>query len=360
MEPDATFCTNCGTRLEKKAAVKNCASCGQAMDPEAVFCSHCGRRYDEKAAPEEADPPSIEGRLMALANEFLAVRKISPQRFEFSAQTGAQSALQKVKIKYDAVVQLDPVKKLVTFWEKMVESSTGMDALFSGEKTTQKGIEVGKEIHGHLLFGGKYGFEYGKLRDVVKAIAREQGWEFKMAIFAPKEAVGSSAEGPKSGRPVKKILVPALVFLLIVVFVIIGKQCVSNNSSQKLSTDKVGNGDRNVTAQQELPGNKTLQKSEAPVVKKKVLIETDQDTYRRGERIKVRYYRAPGSSRDWICIVPAGSRNTEAGDYQYIPRRGQGIMTFHAPRPGNYEARAFYNYSPGEYRITARHKFTVE
>ena len=89
MEPDATFCTNCGTRLEKKAAVKNCASCGQAMDPEAVFCSHCGRRYDEKAAPEEADPPSIEGRLMALANEFLAVRKISPQRFEFSAQTAS-------------------------------------------------------------------------------------------------------------------------------------------------------------------------------------------------------------------------------------------------------------------------------
>lgn len=361
MDPGTAFCTNCGSRLEKKAAVKKCASCGQTMELQAAFCSHCGSRYEEKDTPKPtAEPSSLENQLMALANEFLAVRKISPQRFEFSSQTGAQSPLQKVKIKYDAVAQLEPEKKLLMFWERMVESSAGLDARFSSEKTVQKGIEVDKKIHGHLLFGGKYGFEYGKLRDVVKAIAGEQGWEFKTAIFAPKGAVGSPAEGPKNGWPVKKILVPALVFLLIVVLVIIGKQCVSNNSSQKLSTDKVENGDRDVTAQQALPETKTLQKSEAPVVKKKVLIETDQDTYHRGERIKVRYYRAPGSSRDWICIVPAGAHNTEAGDYQYIPKRGQGVMTFHVPSPGRYEARAFYNYSPGEYKITARYKFTVE
>jgi len=360
MEPDATFCTNCGTRLEKKAAVKNCASCGQAMDPEAVFCSHCGRRYDEKAAPEGVDPFSIESRLMALANEFLAVRKISPQRFEFSAQTGAQSALQKVKIKYDAVVQLDPVKKLVTFWEKMVESSAGLEAGFSSEKTTQKGIEVGKKIYGHLLFGGQYGFEYGKLRDVVKAIAREQGWKFNISIFVPKKDAGAANDTHKKGRPIKKMLIPVLVVLLIVAFTAIGKLLLSDRATTNMSQAKVENGDRNSAAKQEAAESQILQKSEAPGIKKKVLIETDQDTYRRGERIKVRYYRAPGSSRDWICIVPAGSRKTEAGDYQYIPRRGKGVMTFNAPRPGNYEARAFYNYSPGEYRITARHKFTVE
>jgi len=361
MEPEAAFCTNCGSRLEKKAAVKKCPACGQTMELQAVFCSHCGSRYEEKdTLKPTAEPSSIENQLMALANEFLTVRKISPQRFEFSSQTGAQSSLQKVKISYDAVAQLEPEKKLLTFWERMVESSAGLDAGFTSEKTIQKGIEVDKKIHGHLLFGGKYGFEYGKLRDVVKAIAGEQGWEFKTSIFAPKNNVSAVGENAEKGWPVKKILVPALIFLLIVVFVIIGKQCVSNNSSQKLSTDKVENGDRNVTAQQALPENKTLKKSEAPVVKKKVLIETNQDTYQRGERIKVRYYRAPGSSRDWICIVPAGSRNTEAGDYQYIPKRGKGVMTFNAPSPGRYEARAFYNYSPGEYKITARYKFTVE
>jgi len=360
MDPEAAFCTNCGTRLEKKAAVKKCASCGQAMDPQAVFCSHCGSRYEEKATQKAAGPSSIEGQLMALANEFLTVSKISPQRFEFSSQTGAKSPLQKVKIKYDAVVQLDPEKKLLTFWEKMVESAAGMEAGFSSEKTVQNGIEVGKKIHGHLLLGGKYGFEYGKLRDVVKAIAGEQGWEFKMSIFAPKKDVDAADESPKKGWPVKKMLIPALVILLIVAFTAIGKLFLSDHAATNMSQAKVENGARNLTAMQESPESKTLQKTEAPVVKKKVLIETDQDTYRRGERIKVKYYRAPGSSRDWICIVPAGSRNTEAGDYQYIPKRGKGVMTFNAPRPGNYEARAFYNYSPGEYKITARYKFTVE
>jgi len=360
MDPEAAFCTNCGTRLEKKAAVKKCASCGQPMDPQAVFCSHCGSRYEENAAQNAAEPSSIEGQLMALANEFLAVSKISPQRFEFSSQTGTKSPLQKVKIKYDAVAQLDPEKKLVTFWEKMVESAAGMEAGFSSEKTVQNGIEVGKKIHGHLLLGGKYGFEYGKLRDVVKAIAGEQGWEFKMSIFAPKKDVDAADESPKKGWPVKKMLIPALVILLIVAFTAIGKLFLSDHAATNMSQAKVENGARNLTAMQESPESKIPQKTEAPVVKKKVLIETDQDTYRRGERIKVKYYRAPGSSRDWICIVPAGSRNTEAGDYQYIPKRGKGVMTFNAPRPGNYEARAFYNYSPGEYKITARYKFTVE
>jgi len=360
MDPEAAFCTNCGTRLEKKAALKKCASCGQAMDPQAVFCSHCGSRYEEKATQKAAEPSSIEGQLMALANEFLAVSKISPQRFEFSSQTGAKSPLKKVKIKYDAVVQLDPENKLVTFWEKMVESSAGMDAGFSSEKTVQKGIEVGKEIHGHLLFGGQYGFEYGKLRGVVKAIADEQGWAFKTSIFAPKKNGDAADESPKKSWLVKKMLIPALVLLLIVTVAAIGKLFLSDDASTTMSQTKVENGDRNLTAKQDVPESKILQKTEAPVVKKKVLIETDQETYRRGERIKVTYYRAPGSSRDWICIVPAGSRNTEAGDYQYIPRRGKGVMTFNAPRPGNYEARAFYNYSPGEYKITARYKFTVE
>jgi hypothetical protein len=361
MDPESTFCTNCGSRLEKKTALKECASCGQTMELQAVFCSRCGSRYEDKDTSRPTpETSSLESQLMALANEFLSVKKISPERFEFSSQIGAQSPLQKVKVSYEAVVQLDPGNKRLTFWEKMVESSAGFDAGSSSERAVQKGSEVGKKIHGHLLFGGKYGFEYGKLRDVVKAIAGEQGWEFKTLLFAPKVAVGSLDEGPKNSWPIKKILFAALILLSIVIFVIIGRQCASNDSSQKLSPDKVENSSQNQAVTPLLPEHKILPKSSPPAVKKKLLIETDQDTYHRGERVKVRYYRAPGSSRDWICIVPAGSHNTEAGDYQYIPERGQGVMTFDSPSPGEYEARAFYNYSPGEYKITARYKFTVE
>ena len=92
----------------------------------------------------------------------------------------------------------------------------------------------------------------------------------------------------------------------------------------------------------------------------KPLIETDRNIYNYGEKIRVYYYHAPGYSRDWICIVPAGSRNTDAGDYKYIHRRGRGVLIFESPRPGRYEARAYYSYRPGRYVVTARYRFTVQ
>jgi len=88
-------------------------------------------------------------------------------------------------------------------------------------------------------------------------------------------------------------------------------------------------------------------------------IETDKDVYYYGEQIRVHYYNAPGYARDWICIVPAGSRNTAAGNYQYIPRGGRGVLIFKSPRPGRYEARAYYSYSPYRYTVSSRYGFTV-
>jgi flagellar basal body-associated protein FliL len=88
-------------------------------------------------------------------------------------------------------------------------------------------------------------------------------------------------------------------------------------------------------------------------------IETDKNIYNYGEKISVYFYNAPGNARDWICIVPAGSRNTTAGDYQYIPSKERGVMTFKSPKPGRYEARAYYSYSHFRYTISARYHFTV-
>jgi hypothetical protein len=89
-------------------------------------------------------------------------------------------------------------------------------------------------------------------------------------------------------------------------------------------------------------------------------IETDKDVYYYGEQVKVHFYNAPGYARDWICIVPAGSRNTAVGNFHYIPRGGRGVLIFKSSRPGRYEARAFYSYSPSRYTISARYGFTVE
>jgi hypothetical protein len=92
----------------------------------------------------------------------------------------------------------------------------------------------------------------------------------------------------------------------------------------------------------------------------KPLIETDKKIYHYGEKIRVHYYNAPGYTGDWICIAPAGSRDTTAGNYQHIHNRGQGVLTFKSPRPGRYEARAYYSYSPARYIVSARYDFTVK
>ena len=74
-------------------------------------------------------------------------------------------------------------------------------------------------------------------------------------------------------------------------------------------------------------------------------ITTDKDTYNYGEPVNVKFSNAPGDERDWICIVPAGSPDTEAGDYKYTPKGlSQGVLVFGPPAPGKEEGRAYYDY----------------
>jgi len=89
-------------------------------------------------------------------------------------------------------------------------------------------------------------------------------------------------------------------------------------------------------------------------------VNTDKDTYGVGEKIKVHFSNAPGNDSDWITIVPAGSPDTEGGDYKYTPKgSGQGFLVFDPPPPGNYEARAYYDYSRKGYVVSGRHAFSV-
>lgn len=357
LEQNAAFCTNCGQRLAEDSNVKKCPSCGASNKAEDAFCSDCGSRL-EGPKPQVSEPSPIAAQLLALSSDFLSVRESSPGQFEFSSETGAQSAVQRVKIKYTALAILDAPAKQVTFWEKMVESSAGMTAGVFAEKTVQKGIDVNKKINGQILFGGKYGFEYGKLKDVVKAIAGENGWNFKPVMFKPKATPAAEMGSPRKDMPVMKILILALVLVLIAAIGAIGYFYYSSRSTNATSPTKLGDNDARSSDVRGSSDSKVF-KEEGPATGGNRLIETDKDTYNYGEKIRVHYYKASGYPRDWICIVPEGSRNTYAGDYQYVSSRGRGVLTFSSPRPGRYEVRAFYYYIPGRYNITARYHFTV-
>jgi hypothetical protein len=90
------------------------------------------------------------------------------------------------------------------------------------------------------------------------------------------------------------------------------------------------------------------------------VVRTDKNVYNQGERIRVYFANAPGNDSDWLCIVPAGSPDTDAGDYKYMPRGlGQGFLIFDPPSPGEYEVRAYYNYRRHGYVVSGRYAFSV-
>lgn len=92
-----------------------------------------------------------------------------------------------------------------------------------------------------------------------------------------------------------------------------------------------------------------------------VKIATDKDTYNYGEIIRVNYFQAPGHPKDWICIVPEGTPDTEEGEYQYIPEgSNQGTLSFETTSPGQFEARAYYNYTKKGFVVSSRHRFSVK
>jgi len=90
------------------------------------------------------------------------------------------------------------------------------------------------------------------------------------------------------------------------------------------------------------------------------VVSTDKAIYNQGEMIRVNFFNAPGYDRDWICIVPVGSPDTNGGDYKYMPRGlDHGFLNFSPRSPGKYEVRAYYNYSRNGYVVTGRHVFSV-
>ena len=92
-----------------------------------------------------------------------------------------------------------------------------------------------------------------------------------------------------------------------------------------------------------------------------MVVWTENNVYQRNETIKVIFSNAPGYDTDWICIVTAGSPDTDPGDYQYMPKGlNRGSLIFDSHPPGEYEVRAYYNYRRDGYMVSGRYPFTVE
>jgi uncharacterized Zn finger protein (UPF0148 family) len=339
LKSDAAFCTNCGARLSAQSTQPTCPACGTTAEAGDMFCTNCGHRFTSGTPEPTSAIAALAEKITSLACDFLTVRQTAPGRFELSSQTGAQAPAQRVNIRYEALILLDEQTRQVTFWERMTETKAGVSAGVFAETRTQKGAQVSKTISGHLLSGGPYGFEYGKLREVVKSIATEAGLSFKTVVLKPKMSRGANA-----GKPSKKVLIAGLAvvaFIAVVAAVSMIGRC-SSTDTPLFSREKAF-------------------EQEGVVADGKPFIETHKKVYASGEPIRVHYYNAPGSSRDWITVVPAGSPDRQVGPYQHLPHgRKRGIITFSALSAGRYEVRAYYNYDTVGYKVATRFAFNVE
>lgn len=83
---------------------------------------------------------------------------------------------------------------------------------------------------------------------------------------------------------------------------------------------------------------------------------TIKNVFSPGETIVVEFKNLPGNSSDWINIVPVGSPDGSAGNWQHLNGKKSGQLSFGPQPAGEYEARAFYNNS---YKVEYRHRFKV-
>ena len=212
--------------------IRKCSSCGKELEPDDDICTKCGAFFEENGEGSEGEG-SIRAELLSLANDFLCVSKISPQWFELTSRQGSQVPGQKATIKYQAVAQLVPEKYQVLFWEEMIETLVGIDAVSSQASSIQKSIDINQKFHGHLVFGGPYGFRYDRLHRVVRSIANEQGWQFELSTSKPamdftppmETAIPSEKEAPYPDTSRKNRWIPAILagaFILVVVAGLVG------------------------------------------------------------------------------------------------------------------------------------------
>lgn len=72
------------------------------------------------------------------------------------------------------------------------------------------------------------------------------------------------------------------------------------------------------------------------------LIKTSKRIYRSGEPVVVTYFNMPGGSTDWTSVAKASDATDDWGNWEYASG-ANGSRTLKNLKPGEYEARAYFN-----------------
>jgi len=92
----------------------------------------------------------------------------------------------------------------------------------------------------------------------------------------------------------------------------------------------------------------------------RVVFKTTKKTYAPGEEIVVEFSRLPGNNRDWITVVESTAPKSRQGQLYYTQGQVKGKFNFKPLEPGEYEARLYYDWPKGGYRVHSTYDFLVK
>ncbi len=78
-----------------------------------------------------------------------------------------------------------------------------------------------------------------------------------------------------------------------------------------------------------------------------------------GNSVVVSWTGTPGNQQDWITVVKVGTSDKEWGQWTYTKGKKAGNYTVKDLTSGEYEARLYYDYPKGGFKVIERVKFAV-
>jgi hypothetical protein len=89
-------------------------------------------------------------------------------------------------------------------------------------------------------------------------------------------------------------------------------------------------------------------------------IRTRKSVYAAFEPVVVDFLGFPGNPKDWITVVKASDGPEVEKQYYYTEGKREGTFTYDGLPPGDYEARAYFNWPDGGRIVRLRQPFRVE
>ena len=82
--------------------------------------------------------------------------------------------------------------------------------------------------------------------------------------------------------------------------------------------------------------------------------------FRYGTTVVVIWNNTPGNPKDWVTIVPQGTSVRKWGRWTYLRGRTRGAFRVRGLRRGHYQARLYFNWPRGGFRVRDRLNFQVK